>query len=79
MFYAFVSTIQALYERGPVHVAATDRGVAAVELQGSTDAFEAGLRRAAEGSGARILKASLAARPSTRSSWWRYLWIVTWP
>jgi methylated-DNA-[protein]-cysteine S-methyltransferase len=26
-------------------VAATDRGVAAVELQGSTDAFEAGLRR----------------------------------
>jgi methylated-DNA-[protein]-cysteine S-methyltransferase len=45
MFYAFVSTIQAMYERGPVHVAATDRGVAAVELQGSTDAFEAGLRR----------------------------------
>jgi O-6-methylguanine DNA methyltransferase len=45
MFYAFVSTNQVASERGPVHVAATGRGVVAVELLGSTDAFEAGLQR----------------------------------
>ncbi len=45
MFYAFVSIVHVAWEQGPVHVAATERGVAAVELLGSTDTFEAGLRR----------------------------------
>jgi methylated-DNA-[protein]-cysteine S-methyltransferase len=45
MFYAFASAVQASWERGPVYVVATSRGVAAVELPGSTDAFDAGLRR----------------------------------
>lgn len=45
MFYAFVSTAQGAWERGPVHVAASERGVVAVELLGTTDAFRAGLQR----------------------------------
>ncbi len=45
MFYAFVSAVHMPWEHGPVRVAATDRGVAAVELLGPRDSFEAGLRR----------------------------------
>ncbi len=45
MFYAFSAVLRVPSERGPVHLAATQRGVAAVELLGSTDSFEAGLAR----------------------------------
>ncbi len=43
-FYAFCSVVHAASAQGPVHVAATARGVAAVELFSPEDAFAAGIR-----------------------------------
>lgn len=45
MFYAFCSVVHGASAQGPLHLAATEKGVAAVELLGSTDTFEAGIRR----------------------------------
>ncbi len=45
MFYAFVATTTAGAPWGPVRIAATARGLAAVELLSSEDAFAAGLGR----------------------------------
>jgi O-6-methylguanine DNA methyltransferase len=44
-FYAFVSVAHVSSDRGPVHVAATAGGIAAVELLSSVEAFSAGLAR----------------------------------
>jgi O-6-methylguanine DNA methyltransferase len=44
-FYAFVAIVHGASDRGPVHVAATGRGVAAVDLGLPPEAFEAGLAR----------------------------------
>ncbi len=45
MFYAFCVTAEAASAWGPVRVAATDRGVAALELLSTAEGFEAGLAR----------------------------------
>jgi methylated-DNA-[protein]-cysteine S-methyltransferase len=45
MFYAFVTTTTAGSPWGPVRIAATSRGLAAVELLSSDEAFTAGLAR----------------------------------
>jgi methylated-DNA-[protein]-cysteine S-methyltransferase len=45
MFYAYVAVRRAAADRGPVHVAATGRGVAAVDLDAPDEGFAAGLAR----------------------------------
>ena len=44
-FYAFAAVAHGASDRGPVHVAATGRGVAAVDLGTPPEAFEAELGR----------------------------------
>jgi methylated-DNA-[protein]-cysteine S-methyltransferase len=44
-FYAFVAVTRGASDRGPVHVAATGRGVAAVDLGSPSEAFSAELGR----------------------------------
>jgi methylated-DNA-[protein]-cysteine S-methyltransferase len=45
MFYAFVATAEVSSQRGPVRIAATERGVAAVELLSTPEGFASGLAR----------------------------------
>ena len=70
-FYAFASVADIDSALGPVYLAATDRGVAAVELLSTGDGFRAGLARrgivvATEGAGLRadalVTEAAMAVR-----------------
>ena len=45
MFYAFVATAEVASPRGPVRIAATERGVAAVELLSTPEGFASSLAR----------------------------------